>query len=279
MRLNGLSLSLLLGLALTTACGDDAVNNNTSDMGVAADTGTVNGDASSGSDGSTEGDAATPTLTKAAFVEAFPAAYATASLACCPTEDQGYERAELEAMAEEASASLLNDELAIWQRSIVVFNGAAAAALLANLELAAEDCEIDLRIESPYTLVQSTIIGQLTENANCIPPFEDGDFSVYYACAPGLDCVNHEPLEGDETYVCEPLRTLGQACSTDDAYYQCVAGSYCGAEGECIAAKADGMGCEGDFECVSGSCVWDEVSETTACGEPTAYNLYCLPRG
>lgn len=277
MRLNGLSLSLLLGLALTSACGDDTSDAPTSDMGVAADTGTVNGDASSGSDGSTESDASSQTLTKAAFIEAFPAAYAGASLACCPSEDQGYTRSELESMAEDAMATILPDNLAIWQRSIAVFNSTAAAQLLANLQAATEDCELDLRVDSPYLLVESVITGQLAENADCITPFDDDDFSVYYACAPGLQCVNHEPLEGEETYVCEPLRAIGEPCSTDDAYYTCVAGAYCGDSGECVAAKADGESCESESECVSGSCMWD--TEAATCGEPDAFTLYCLPRG
>lgn len=108
---------------------------------------------------------------------------------------------------------------------------------------------------------------------SCDDPFE-GLVAADGACSSSDECVSgycegattSPPADG----ACKTRPAIGAMCPD----FTCVDGAYCefGAMGStCVATKADGMSCNGGYECTSGGCNGGDPMMGTPgmCGAPT----------
>jgi hypothetical protein len=150
----------------------------------------------------------------------------------------------------------------------VTFDEAAANALLARLREQVETCD---GLSFAETDAASAFAGTLGEGADCSPTASD--YSILYACAPGLFC---EALEATEETVsraeCHRYTAVGEACNGAE----CTPGSHCAAPsldepGICVENAPTGAPCVEDTDCASELC--DEVSLTCAPIDP--HDTWC----
>lgn len=79
-------------------------------------------------------------------------------------------------------------------------------------------------------------------------------------------CFMNEGLQCDiRTRTCQPLVALGEPCR----YLGCVAGTYCTGANACATLKADGLPCDGHYECASHRCIFDYDAINGMCGHKT----------
>jgi len=73
-----------------------------------------------------------------------------------------------------------------------------------------------------------------------------------------------EGLQCDaRSQTCQPLVAVGGECE----YLGCVAGAYCSSVGVCSAPKADGLPCNGNYECASKRCIFEDDATNGKCGQ------------
>lgn len=284
MRLTQISFSLLVGMSLVSACGDDTSNNGgNADMGVVADLGTI--DQGTPDDAAVEADAAAPTITVADFCTRLGALREELAIECCSdtTVREWFEGEGAGVLAADTEAECLSTLSGnAFEMDKARFDSARAATVLATLEASVDTCPVDSSFVSSVD-TSALIVGQIALGGDCRAAFEEEDFSMYYACVSGTTCISHyDDTTEETTYTCDSYIANGDVCDTDAGVDGICnpATSFCPTrEGSqpptsCTAKKTNGASCTYDFECASERCVSEENSDPV-CAEFTADELYC----
>jgi hypothetical protein len=148
----------------------------------------------------------------------------------------------------------------------VSFDAAAGSALVARLRAEATTCDALAPGEIDYVAATR---GSLHAGDDCTPT--DDDYSLLFACGPGLYCqvvdgsTDDDPAQG----TCTIAVTVGSTCDGDDV---CETGAHCAAAATpgdpdtCVRDAAVGAPCTEDSDCASAIC--DGVTSTCDPSDP-----------
>ena len=190
------------------------------------------------------------------FCSAYADALCRAQQACC--EDPTLVDASLDdCVARTRCECAVYRQGAAFTSGAVSFDQAAASALVERLRAQTATCAAIAPAEIDYVAATR---GSLAAGDDCTP--SDDDYSLLFACAPGLHChvvdgaTDDDPAHG----TCTRAAALGATCGDDDL---CETGSHCasastaGNPGTCVRDAAVGQPCTEDSDCASAICDGD----------------------